>query len=174
MLSSHRHPFLSSPSYVPSLRALYGTPTPSQHTTKRSVSPPIPLCVPTPFLSVAFAISFHVVLFSHYPGPCCLRCLPCFRLFPLRVYPPDDNPRFPYLPSCPSPLSSGISECFGNLVCAFFLRLSYVRSGPFPFLSLPGASAILSLSIFSPSFLLFIFAFSPNFSQLHKVSLFFS
>lgn len=31
------------------------------------------LCIPTRFLSVAPAASFHLVLFSHYPGPSCLR-----------------------------------------------------------------------------------------------------
>lgn len=31
-------------------------------------------CVPTRFLSVAPATSFHVILFSHYLGPSCLRC----------------------------------------------------------------------------------------------------
>jgi len=37
-------------------------------------SPSHSSCVPTRFLSVALAASFHVILFSHYPESSCLPC----------------------------------------------------------------------------------------------------
>lgn len=97
--------------------------------------------------SISLCRARHVVFLSHYPGPSCLRCSPSPLFsspFPLIVYPPDDAlPDSLYLRSCSSLPSSGISECFGNLVRAFLPRLSYVGSRLFPFLSLPGVSAIL-------------------------------
>lgn len=75
---SHRAPHSICLSSLPHpLSTRSSTPTTSQRTSNVALLRrlhSLTLYVPTRFLSVSSAASFHVILFSHYPGLSCLRC----------------------------------------------------------------------------------------------------
>lgn len=143
------------------------TPTTSQRTSNVALlhcpQPLRPPCVSIRFLSVAPVASFHVILFSHYPDPSCLRCpsgplsSPLSSRLPPRTALPDSS----LFAVSTIPLSYNISVVFWQSRSHLFAQTELrtiipyqLISSRFPFRTLFGATKtvncviLLCLSLF--------------------------